>query len=97
MFLVICRFSFCILNITAKAEWIADFLQHGLLQASYVPVKQQRELRELVRYRKSHVGESNLELNRLQKMLEGDKIKISGTITDINDKSEIMWRQRIPC
>lgn len=26
------------------AEWIADLLQHGLLQASYIPNKDQREL-----------------------------------------------------
>ena len=69
------------------AEWIADLLQHGLLQASYIPDKEQRELRELVCYRKSLVGERNRELNRLQKMLEGANIKISGTITDINGKS----------
>ncbi|MFR8019338.1 MAG: IS110 family transposase [Mediterraneibacter gnavus] len=69
------------------AEWIADLLTHGLLQASYIPDKDQRELRELVRYRKSLVGERNRELNRLQKMLEGANIKISGTITDINGKS----------
>lgn len=69
------------------AEWIADLLQHGLLKASYIPDKDQRELRELVRYRKSLVGERNRELNRLQKMLEGANIKISGTITDINGKS----------
>ena len=50
------------------AEWIADLLQHGLLTASYVPDKDQRELRELVRYRKSLVGGGrNRELNRLQK------------------------------
>lgn len=53
------------------AEWIADLLQHGLLTASYIPDKDQRELRELVRYRKSLVGERARELNRLQKMLEG--------------------------
>ena len=69
------------------AEWIADLLQHGLLKASYIPDKEQRELRELVRYRKSLVGERNRELNRLQKMLEGANIKISGTIADINGKS----------
>ncbi|MFR8019335.1 MAG: IS110 family transposase [Mediterraneibacter gnavus] len=57
--------------------------------ASYIPDKDQRELRELVRYRKSLVGERNRELNRLQKMLEGANIKISGTITDINGKSAI--------
>ena len=69
------------------AEWIADLLQHGLLTASYIPDKDQRELRELVRYRKSLVGERARELNRLQKMLEGANIKISGTIRDINGKS----------
>ena len=69
------------------AEWIADLLRHGLLTASYIPDKDQRELRELVRYRKSLVGERNRELNRLQKMLEGANIKISGTIKDINGKS----------
>src|SRR5216683_1494822 len=34
------------------AEWIADLLRHGLLRASFVPEKGQRELRDLVRYRK---------------------------------------------
>ena len=38
-----------------NAEWIANLLQHGLLKASYIPSKDQRELRELVRYRKSLV------------------------------------------
>ena len=49
------------------SEWIADLLQHGLLQPSYIPDKEQRELRELVRYRKSLVGERTRELNRLQR------------------------------
>ena len=69
------------------AEWIADLLQHGLLQPSYIPDKDQRELRELVRYRKSLVGERTRELNRLQKMLEGANIKLSGTVSNINGKS----------
>ena len=69
------------------AEWIADLLQHGLLKASYIPDKAQRELRELVSYRKSLVADKSRELNRLQKMLEGANIKISGTISQINGKS----------
>ena len=69
------------------AQWIADLLQHGLLKASYIPDRQQRELRELVRYRKSLVEERSRELNRLQKMLEGANIKLSGTVRDINGKS----------
>lgn len=69
------------------AEWIVDLLQHGLLKASYIPDKDQRELRELVGYRKSIVGERSRELNRLQKMLEGANIKLSGTVSNINGKS----------
>lgn len=69
------------------SEWIADLLQHGLLTASFIPDRAQRELRELVGYRKSLVQDKNRELNRLQKMLEGANIKLSGTITDINGKS----------
>ena len=69
------------------AEWIADLLQHGLLKASFIPDKDQRELRELIRYRKSLVGERTRELNRLQKMLEGANIKLSGTVKNINGKS----------
>ena len=69
------------------AEWIADLCQHGLLKASYIPGKDQRELRELVRYRKSLIEDRGRELNRLQKMLEGANIKISGTIKDISGKS----------
>ena len=69
------------------AEWIADLLQHGLLRASYIPDRDQREFREIARYRKSPIDERARELNRLQKMLEGANIKISGTITDINGKS----------
>ena len=65
-------------------EWIADLLQHRLLQASYIPSKEQRKLRELTRYWKSLGEERSRELNRLQKMLEGANIKLSGTVSNIN-------------
>ena len=69
------------------SEWIADLLQHGLLRASFIPDKARRELRELVGYRKSLIKEQAAELNRLQKILEGANIKLSGTIREINGKS----------
>lgn len=69
------------------SEWIADLLQHGLLQPSYIPDREQRELRELVCYRRSLIQDRTRELNRLQKMLEGANIKLSGTVADINGKS----------
>ena len=40
-------------------------------------------MRKLVAYRKSLVGERTRELNRLQKILEGANIKLSGTVKDI--------------
>ena len=44
-------------------------------------------MRELVRYRKSLVEDRTRELNRLQKMLEGANIKLSGTVSEINGMS----------
>lgn len=69
------------------AEWIADLLQHGLLKASYIPSKEQRELREIVRYRKSLVEERARELNRFEKILEGANIKLSSFVSDLTGVS----------
>jgi transposase len=52
-------------------EWLADLLRHGLLRASFVPDRPQRELRELTRYRTSLIRERSAEINRVQKTLEG--------------------------
>ena len=68
-------------------EWIADLLRHGLLQASFVPDRPQRELRELTRYRTALVRERTAEVNRLQKTLEGANIKLAAVATDILGKS----------
>ena len=65
------------------AEWIADLLQHGLLQASFIPDRPQRELRELTRYRRSLIEERSREANRIQKLLEGANIKLSSVATDV--------------
>jgi transposase len=64
-------------------EWIADLLQHGLLRASFVPDRPQRELRELTRYRTALIRERAAEVNRLQKTLEGANIKLSSVATDV--------------
>lgn len=65
------------------AEWIADLLQHGLLKGSYIPDREQRELRELVTYRRSLIEERARESNRIQKVLEGANIKLASVATDI--------------
>ena len=65
------------------AEWIAELLQHGLLRASFIPDRAQRELRELTRYRRSLVQERIREANRIQKLLEGANIKLASVATDV--------------
>ena len=69
------------------AEWIADLLRHGLLRASFIPDRPQRELRELTRYRTTLIHERANEVNRLQKVLEGANIKLASVATDILGKS----------
>lgn len=69
------------------SEWIADLLRHGLLNGSFIPKREQRELKELVRYRRSMVQERARELNRIQKVLEGANIKLASVISDIDGKS----------
>ena len=65
------------------AEWIAQLLQHGLLRASFIPPRPQRELRELTRYRRSLVQQRSREANRIQKLLEGANIKLASVATDV--------------
>ena len=77
------------------AEWIADLLRHGLLKASYSPNREQRELREITRYRKSLTEERCREVNRLQKILEGANIKLDSVVKDITGKSARKLLQRI--
>lgn len=69
------------------AEWIAGLLRHGLLQASYIPNREQRELRELIRYRRSLIDERAREVNRVQKVLEGANIKLSSVASNTLGKS----------
>ncbi len=65
------------------AEWIADLLRHGLVRGSFVPDRQQRELRELVRYRRGLIQQRADLINRIQKVLEGANIKLSSVATDV--------------
>jgi transposase len=69
------------------AEWICDLMRHGLLKASLIPSRPQRELRELVRYRLSLVSERTAEANRIQKILEGGNIKLGSVVSEILGKS----------
>src|SRR3989442_2163751 len=69
------------------SEWLADLLRHGLLRASFVADRSQRELRELVRYRKTLVEERARMVTRIQKVLEGANIKLSSVASNVVGKS----------
>jgi transposase len=69
------------------AEWIADLLRHGLVRGSVIRDRPQRELRELVRYRRSLIQQRSQVINRMQKVLEGANVKLSSVVTDITGAS----------
>jgi transposase len=58
-------------------------MRFGLLQASFIPPKGQRDLRDLTRYRTTLVQERVREVNRVQGVLERANIKLASVISDI--------------
>lgn len=69
------------------AQWIASLLRHGLLKASFVRSREDRELKELIRYRISLIEERAREYNRLDKVLQGANIKLSSVASHLSTKS----------
>lgn len=65
------------------AEWLSELLSYGLLKASYIPAKAQRDLRDLTRYRVKLVQERARVVNRLQKVLEHANIKLASVASDV--------------
>jgi len=69
------------------AEWLADLLCHGLLQASFIPPQPVRAVRALTRYRKTLVQERAQAVLRVQKVLESANVKLASVATDVLGKS----------
>jgi transposase len=67
----------------SDAEWLADLLRHGLLRASFIPPREQRNLRDLTRQRSKLVAERAAVVNRLQKVLEDANIKLASVASDV--------------
>lgn len=65
------------------AQWIAELLQHGLLKGSYIPEVEQRDLRDLTRYRTALIQERVREINRVQKVLEDANIKLGSVASNV--------------
>jgi transposase len=66
---------------------IAELLECGLLRGSYIPSAEQKEMRDLTRYRKKTVQARTSEIQRLQKALESAGIKLGSVASDITGKS----------
>ena len=65
------------------AEWIAEVLQHGLLRGSFVPSREQRDLRALSRYRATLVQERTRVVQRLHATLEDANLKLGSVASDV--------------
>src|SRR6476659_7437688 len=65
------------------AEWICQLVEHGLVRASFVPPREIRELRDLVRYRKTQIEERTREVQRLEKTLQDAGIKLSSVASKV--------------
>src|SRR5512136_3452128 len=59
------------------AEWICKLMSIGLLKKSFIPQVEQRDLRDLTRYRRRLVEERTAASNRLEKILEDSNIKVA--------------------
>jgi transposase len=68
-------------------QWLARLLQLGLLQGSFIPSLELRQLRDLTRERVRLVQEHTRLANRLQKVLEDANIKLASVATDVLGKS----------
>jgi transposase len=66
---------------------IAELLECGLLQGSYIPAMELKEVRDLVRYRIKTVQARTSEVQRLHKALESAGIKLGSVASDITGKS----------
>ena len=68
---------------TKDAEWIAELLQHGLLRSSFVPDREQRDLRDLTRYRARLSDDCGRVAARVEKVLEDANIKLAAVASDV--------------
>jgi transposase len=67
----------------ADAARLAFLLRHDLLAGSFIPAREQRELRELTRARTALVRERARVVQRLEKALEGANIKLGAVVAEL--------------
>ncbi|MEX5638054.1 IS110 family transposase, partial [Parafrankia sp. FMc2] len=67
----------------ADAAWISDLVAHGLVRASFVPPKPQRDLRDLTRARRIVVEEKTREIQRLEKLMQDAGVKLTSVASKL--------------
>ncbi|WP_228100953.1 IS110 family transposase [Paenibacillus donghaensis] len=65
------------------AEWIARLHRSGLIEKSFVPHKDIRDLRDLTRYRRKLLQNVTQEKNRVHKILQDANLKLTTFMSDI--------------
>ena len=64
--------------------WICKLLLAGLLKPSYIPEREQRELRDLTRYRNKLIQHVSSDKNRIVRILEDCNIKLSSVMSHLD-------------
>lgn len=67
----------------SDSEWITKLLRCGLIESSFVPPVEIRQLRDLTRYRKKLVHDATSEKNRIHKVLQDANIKLASHMSDL--------------
>jgi transposase len=67
--------------------WLSELTRCGLLNSSFIPPRDFRQLRLVTRYRKKLSGILSAERNRLHKLLEAFGIKLSCVVSNIDGVS----------
>lgn len=68
----------------SDSQWLATLARLGLLNPSFIPTKDFRELRLITRQRTKLKGILAAQTNRLHKVLDDAGIRIGGVVSDIN-------------
>lgn len=66
------------------SAWICKLLLAGLLKPSYIPPKEQRQLRDLTRYRRKLIQHAASEKNRIIRILEDCNVKLASVLSHAN-------------
>jgi transposase len=64
------------------SKWLCKLLLAGLLKPSFIPPREQRELRDLTRYRRKMIEQIASNKNRVIRVLEDCNVKLSSVLSD---------------